>query len=118
MCIQISVSPYSAIPESALNEEETDDEDEDMGEARDDERSGTRYNVRFSFRFLLLSLTMCPKVRLVPHHLRHRGHVRRNAAYRLVCLFPFRRLISTITIFFFPGMSSLRPRSLGQLIPT
>lgn len=33
-----------AIPASALNEEESDDEDEDIGENRDDERSGTRYN--------------------------------------------------------------------------
>ncbi|KAH8828194.1 serine incorporator/TMS membrane protein [Flagelloscypha sp. PMI_526] len=33
-----------AIPASALNEQESDDEDEDIGETRDDERSGTRYN--------------------------------------------------------------------------
>ncbi|KAJ8586934.1 TMS membrane protein/tumor differentially expressed protein [Rhizopogon salebrosus TDB-379] len=35
-----------AIPASALNEgfDEDDDEDEDYGEAKDDERSGTRYN--------------------------------------------------------------------------
>jgi hypothetical protein len=33
-----------AIPESALYEEETDDEDEVVGDHRDDERSGTRYN--------------------------------------------------------------------------
>jgi len=34
-----------AIPASALNEEESDDEDEeDLGETRDDERSGLRYN--------------------------------------------------------------------------
>ena len=37
----------SAIPASALDEEfQDDDEDEVSGEARDDERSGTRYNVR------------------------------------------------------------------------
>ena len=38
---------YRAIPASALDEEE--DEDEDFGptgEDRDDEKSGTRYNVR------------------------------------------------------------------------
>jgi len=33
-----------AIPASALREEEEDDEDEELGESRDDERSGTRYN--------------------------------------------------------------------------
>lgn len=39
---------YSAIPESALHEEEeSDDEDEVVGDNRDDERSGTRYNVRY-----------------------------------------------------------------------
>lgn len=36
-----------AIPASALDEEEDDDDDDEVvGEARDDERSGTRYNVR------------------------------------------------------------------------
>ncbi|KAI0084135.1 serine incorporator/TMS membrane protein [Irpex rosettiformis] len=33
-----------AIPASALDEEEDDDDDEPLGETRDDERSGTRYN--------------------------------------------------------------------------
>ncbi|KAH7919513.1 TMS membrane protein/tumor differentially expressed protein [Leucogyrophana mollusca] len=33
-----------AIPASALNEEEDEDDDDDYGEAKDDERSGTRYN--------------------------------------------------------------------------
>ncbi|KAL0577245.1 Membrane protein tms1 [Marasmius crinis-equi] len=33
-----------AIPASALNEEEEEEEEEIVGEARDDERSGTRYN--------------------------------------------------------------------------
>ncbi|ESK93006.1 membrane protein [Moniliophthora roreri MCA 2997] len=33
-----------AIPASALNEEEEEEEEEVVGEARDDERSGTRYN--------------------------------------------------------------------------
>jgi len=33
-----------AIPASALDEEEEDDDDEEIGEGRDDERSGTRYN--------------------------------------------------------------------------
>lgn len=37
----------SAIPASALNEDDDDDEDDDdiVGETRDDERTGTRYNV-------------------------------------------------------------------------
>jgi len=33
-----------AIPASALEEEDDDDEEEELGETRDDERSGTRYN--------------------------------------------------------------------------
>jgi hypothetical protein len=37
----------SAIPASALNEEESDDEDEVLDDNRDDERSGTRYNVSY-----------------------------------------------------------------------
>lgn len=37
----------SAIPASALDEEEDEDEDDPVGETRDDERSGTRYNVWF-----------------------------------------------------------------------
>jgi hypothetical protein len=35
-----------AIPPSALNDDD-DDDDDDAGDSRDDERSGTRYNVRF-----------------------------------------------------------------------
>ena len=35
----------SAIPASALDEEEDDEDDGPVGETRDDERSGTRYNV-------------------------------------------------------------------------
>lgn len=41
---------YRAIPASALDEEESDDEDEAVGETRDDERSGTRYNVSCRFQ--------------------------------------------------------------------
>jgi len=39
----------SAIPASALNEDEEDEDEDDeiVGETRDDERSGTRYNVSF-----------------------------------------------------------------------
>lgn len=36
---------YRAIPASALDEDEDDDDDEVVGDTRDDERSGTRYNV-------------------------------------------------------------------------
>ena len=35
----------SAIPASALYEEDEDEDDEVVGETRDDERTGTRYNV-------------------------------------------------------------------------
>lgn len=35
----------SAIPASALEEEDNEDEGDVVGESRDDERSGTRYNV-------------------------------------------------------------------------
>jgi hypothetical protein len=34
-----------AIPASALNEDNDDDDDNDYSNSRDDERSGTRYNV-------------------------------------------------------------------------
>jgi hypothetical protein len=37
----------SALPASALDEPESDDEDDEaVGEDRDDERTGTKYNVR------------------------------------------------------------------------
>lgn len=36
---------HRAIPASALEEEEEEEDDEPVGETRDDERSGTRYNV-------------------------------------------------------------------------
>lgn len=48
----------SAIPASALDEEDSDDEDEVVGEGRDDERSGTRYNVRQSPRSFCTMLIM------------------------------------------------------------
>ena len=38
-------SCYSAIPASALNEDDDDDDDGTVNDVRDDERSGTRYNV-------------------------------------------------------------------------
>jgi hypothetical protein len=44
-CELIDKISGSAIPASALNEEDEDEEDEEFGETRDDERSGTRYNV-------------------------------------------------------------------------
>jgi hypothetical protein len=42
-------SYHSALPASVLDEEEDDDDDDDdtvVGDSRDDERSGTKYNVR------------------------------------------------------------------------
>ncbi|KAF8920101.1 TMS membrane protein/tumor differentially expressed protein [Mucidula mucida] len=47
-----------AIPASALNEPESDDEDDEVvGEMRDDERSGTRYNYSF-FHIIFIMATM------------------------------------------------------------
>jgi hypothetical protein len=49
----------SAIPASALQEEDSDDEDDEIDtETRDDERTGTRYNVRHSLTFGLVRLTL------------------------------------------------------------
>ena len=46
---------HSAIPASALDEElQDDDDDEPTGESRDDERSGTKYNVRIYLLPMLL----------------------------------------------------------------
>ena len=36
----------SALPASVLDEDDEDDDEELVGESRDDERSGTKYNVR------------------------------------------------------------------------
>jgi hypothetical protein len=49
---------HSAIPASALEEQESDDEDEEIDEGRDDERSGTRYNVTFSCFPAIVTLTL------------------------------------------------------------
>lgn len=43
--ISLDCTYSSAIPASALDEEEDEEEDEELGETRDDERTGTRYNV-------------------------------------------------------------------------
>lgn len=54
----------SAIPESALYEEQhEDDDDEPQGEDRDDEKTGTRYNVcHLSF----LSTSCCRSLLILP----------------------------------------------------
>ena len=78
----------SAIPAAALNEEDEDEEDEDIGEDRDDERSGTRYNVSFTYFVYIDDFSPACTVCLVPHHLRYRSYVRRHAAHRLVRLLP------------------------------
>lgn len=74
-----------AIPASALNEEEDEEDDEAVGEMRDDERSGTRYNVRRIYFALSFFDTYQSKssftVFLVPHYLRHRRYVRRHATH-------------------------------------
>jgi hypothetical protein len=75
-------SLHSAIPASALDEEEEEEEDGVVGEHRDDERSGTRYNVR-PFTHLSNLANFCT-VRLVPCHICHGRDVRGYAAHRLV----------------------------------
>lgn len=64
-----------AIPESALYEEEQhQDDDGDMGEDNDDEKTGTRYNVRFC----LAIIDPHPEpatVLMVPCHFCWRCHV-------------------------------------------
>ncbi|KAG6864971.1 hypothetical protein C0991_005878 [Blastosporella zonata] len=52
-----------AIPASALDEEDSDDEGDVFGEARDDERSGTRYNVSIIF----LSSTSCRDLTIIQY---------------------------------------------------
>lgn len=51
---------HSALPASVLDEEDDDDDDDEIvGESRDDERSGTRYNVRgWLVPLLTVSLTL------------------------------------------------------------
>jgi hypothetical protein len=45
-CQALADKILSAIPASALQEEDDEEEDDEVvGESRDDERSGTRYNV-------------------------------------------------------------------------
>ena len=47
---------FSALPASALNEgldDEDEDDDEISGDERDDEKTGTRYNVCHAFPHLL-----------------------------------------------------------------
>src|ERR1700691_1190060 len=79
----------SAIHASALDEEEEDDDDEEIGEGRDDERSGTRYNV-WTLSYLDRpgrSDSLLTAVLLVPCHLRDRYDVRGNAIDRLVRIY-------------------------------
>ena len=45
-----------AIPASALDEEDEDEDEGPIGETRDDERTGTRYNVSWTHPYLLRSL--------------------------------------------------------------
>lgn len=83
--VMLMYSPVSAIPASALDEEEEDEEDDDIGEARDDERSGTRYNVCSAIhRHLIASIDILLAVFVVPCHIRHRRHVCSDAPDGLV----------------------------------
>ena len=67
-----------AIPPSALNEDDSDDDD-DYGETYDDERSGTRYNVRPLQHRSDSSDTF--SVFLVPYHICTWRHVRGDATH-------------------------------------
>ena len=84
MYLVLTHSHHSALPASVLDEDEEDDDEEIVGESRDDERSGTRYNVRVLMKSFRNHVTDPHKVLLVPHHLRPRCDVRRDAANRLV----------------------------------
>ena len=90
LCVSLRV--FRAIPASALNEDEDEDDDGISGDERDDERSGTRYNVGISLspwfiRNLLTDSTHLT-VLLVPCDIRHRCDVRCDASYGLVRLSP------------------------------
>lgn len=75
----------SAIPASALDEDEDEDEDDTGGDSRDDERSGTRYNVSlYALQYARILISRPCIVHLVPRHLRHRGDVCGHASHRLV----------------------------------
>lgn len=81
----LSAVEAGAIPASALDE---DDEDEDVGptgDERDDERTGTRYNVSTDVHHFSLLLMASFAVLMVSYHLCYGKHVRRHAPYRLVC---------------------------------
>lgn len=77
---------YSAIPASALDEEDDEDDDGDaIGEGRDDERTGTRYNVSLYWKLSMHSdPPPPPPVLLVPCYLCNRCHVCCHVADRLV----------------------------------
>ena len=86
------ISGFSALPASVLDEEE-DEDDGVAGDERDDERSGTRYNVsiRLSisihdswFESLLQHAYFDALVFLVPRNLRNRRDVCCDAPHRLV----------------------------------
>ena len=77
-------SCHSALPASVLDEEEDDDEEEIVGESRDDERSGTRYNVCGRLMSFCDFIADIQKVLLVPHYLRPRRDVCCDVVNRLV----------------------------------
>ena len=80
MYLVLTHSHHSALPASVLDEDEEDDDEEIVGESRDDERSGTRYNVRGLSASLCDCIADSRKVLLVPHHLRSRCDVRCDVA--------------------------------------
>lgn len=85
MCSIFTHSHHSSLPASVLDEEEDDDDDDEViGESRDDERSGTKYNVRGRSISRFDYIADSHKVLMVPYNLCSRCYVCSNAANRLV----------------------------------
>lgn len=103
-----------AIPASALNEMDDDEEEEEVvGEMRDDERTGTRYNV--NLLHLISAVFNRILVLLVPHHFLNWGHVCCHVVDRLVSILLL-EIVNRLTPS--SGTSSLNAQSPGLLIPT
>lgn len=79
------ISSSSAIPESALYEEDSDDEDDVVDDNRDDKRSGTRYHVFFLRSSNLILIQSFPWALMVPFYLRNGGNICCCAVNRGVC---------------------------------
>lgn len=77
------MSSHRAIPASALNEDDDEDEDGVVGDMRDDERTGTRYNVSIFLVALALFdvYSLCSTVLVVPRYLCYWCDVCRYASH-------------------------------------